>query len=160
MMIAAIAKNYVIGQNTINEDGTETYSIPWDFIPEDMKRFKAHTKDTSLIMGRKTYESLPGTLKYRQNIIMTKQEMEPQNGIYIAKSIEDAIAQATQEKISVMGGSEIYKLFLPLANRLEITRINLEPEGNVFFPEFNLNEWNLTNREDRDFCAFETYIRK
>lgn len=161
-IVVAIANNNVIGQNT-EIDGKFTYTIPWDSIPEDMKRFKELTLGTSVIMGRKTYDSLRPKFKplpNRQNIIMSRNDFDDKNGIYIAKSIDEALNLCQHEKINIIGGSEIYKLFLPLVNKLKITRINLNPQGNVYFPHFDMNEWTLPNRDDRGLFAFETYLRK
>lgn len=132
-IIVAISENNVIGINN---------KIPWR-IPEDMKRFKELTTGHPVIMGSKTYLSIPEKfrpLPDRKNIILSK-KLEPQNGIYIAKNIEEALSFTENEDSFVIGGSQIYEEFLPRANFLEITKVHETFDGDSFFPEINWNDW-------------------
>ncbi|HPD82137.1 MAG TPA: dihydrofolate reductase [Candidatus Pacearchaeota archaeon] len=127
-----------------------------------MKRFKSLTLNHPVIMGRRTYESLPEKfrpLPERKNIVLSN-KLEEHNGIYIARSIEQAIDFTENQDSFVIGGGEIYKKFMPFVNKLEITRVYQNPVGDTFFPEINLDEWNLVNEEKKDFYSFLTYLRK
>lgn len=163
-MIVAISDNNIIGQNTRNEDGTYTYTMPWAPVSEDMKRFREITTENTVIMGRKTYESLPKKfrpLPNRLNIVMTRGEFNDER-IYVAKTIDEALAQSTQGIPIVMGGKEIYELFLPITHNLLITRIHQTVQGNVEFPELNMQEWQRTLLDYREAhnLTFETYTRR
>ncbi|MEK6817418.1 MAG: dihydrofolate reductase, partial [Nanoarchaeota archaeon] len=119
---------------------------PWR-IKEDMLRFKNLTLNHPVIMGRKTYESIPEKfrpLPDRKNIILSK-TLGDQNGIYIAKNIDEALNFTEKKDSYIIGGEEIYKMFLPLSNKIELTRVHKNYEGDVFFPEVNWDEWNLIN---------------
>ena len=159
ILIAAISKHYVLGFNG---------KIPWK-VPEDMDRFRKLTLEHPVIMGRKTYESLPEKsrpLPGRKNIVLSK-TLEPRNGIHIARSLDEALESTEGRDSYVMGGREIYKLFLPKATRLEITQIDGDFPGDVFFPVRNLNdEWRLsmsmstTSRNQGIPYSFLTYERR
>lgn len=151
-LIVAVSENNVIGK------GLE---IPWK-IPEDMKRFKELTINHPVIMGRKTFESIPEKfrpLPRRKNIVLST-SLSEEEGIYIARNIEEAL-ELTEDKDSyIMGGEKVYEIFLPRVNRLEITRVHGDYNGNVFFPKVNWDEWEETNREDFENYSFLTYVRK
>ena len=132
-LIAALSENNVIGKGEI---------IPWK-IPEDMKRFKSLTLNHSVIMGRKTYLSIPEKfrpLPQRKNIVMSK-NFENETGIYIARSIQEAIDLAEDIPTYIIGGAEVYRQFLPLADNLEITRVYKNFEGDVYFPKVDWKNW-------------------
>jgi len=136
-LIAALSDNNVIGIDN---------KIPWR-IKEDMVRFKELTINHPVIMGRKTYESIPEKyrpLPERKNIILSK-KLELKEGIYIARNIHEAISLTNEKSSYIMGGEEIYNLFLPLVNKMELTKIYKNFEGNAFFPEINWEEWNVTS---------------
>ena len=153
IIIAAISENNVIGS------GNE---IPWD-ISEDRKRFKKLTIYHPVIMGRKTLESvlkrLGKPLPDRKNIVLTRQNIS-REGIYIVHSVDEAINLCAGEYSYVMGGGKIYRLFLPLVDRMEITRVHKNVDGDVFFPEVNWTEWEEINREYKGEYSFLTYIRR
>ena len=153
IIIAAISKNNIIGRGD---------KIPWD-IPEDLKRFKTLTLHHPVIMGRRTYESvlerLGKPLSERKNIVLTRQNISHE-GIYITHSIDEVINLCVEEDSYVMGGREIYMQFLPLVNRMEITRVHKKVEGDVFFPEVNWGEWEEVFRDFRGEYSFLTYIRR
>lgn len=152
-LIAAISENGVIGNNEILEDGTEKYSMPWPWIKEDMLHFERLTKESgTVIMGRKTYISLPDRakpLKERQNIILTRDRNFSKEGIYIAHSLEEAIEMSESNSPYLMGGGEIYGEAFDkgLVNKMEITNIHGKFEGNVYFPNIDWNRWNEISRE-------------
>jgi len=153
ILIAAISENNVIGNQN---------DIPWK-ISEDMKRFKDLTLNHPVIMGRKTFESilkrLGKPLPNRKNIVMTNSQNEFQ-GIYIARTIDEAIKLTEGKDSYVIGGRQVYESFLPIVNILEITRVHRKIYGDTFFPEINFEEWNLMNEDKRDYYSFLTYSRK
>ncbi|MES1222547.1 MAG: dihydrofolate reductase, partial [Bacteroidota bacterium] len=105
-----------------------------------------------VIMGRKTFESLGKPLKGRKNIVITKQSDWKVDGVITVKSLDDALFVAKEmdfKEVMVIGGGEIYKLTLPKANRIYITRVHASPEGaDAFFPAFSEKEWTLTSNKD------------
>lgn len=128
-LIAAIARNRTIGKN--NE-------LPWR-IPEDTKRFRKLTTGHVVIMGRKTFESIGRPLRERTNIVITRDTGYRAEGCTVVHSIEDALKEAKRierEEVFVIGGGEIYKATLPSADRLYLTIIDKDFEGDVFFPEY------------------------
>ena len=149
-IIVAISENNVIGK------GGE---IPWH-IPEDLKRFKKLTVNHPVIMGRKTFDSvlkiLERPLPERKNIVLTRQNLS-YKGIYIANSVLEAINLCDKKDSYVMGGREIYDLFLPYVNKMEITRVHKKILGDVFFPIVNWNEWEEINKEHKKEYSFLTY---
>lgn len=157
-LIAAMDNNGLIG---VNND------LPWR-ISEDLKRFKQLTTGHTIIMGRKTYESLPGALPNRRNIVITSDREYKRPGIDVVPSIEYAIrlADKTEENF-VVGGASIYDQFLPFANKMYLTRIKAVFSGDAYFPKVNFENWEQTEREEhvttdekRIKYFFETYIRK
>lgn len=156
-LISAISENNVIGNNS---------RIPWR-IHEDLARFKELTIDHPVIMGRKTYDSLPEKnkpLPRRKNIIFSK-SLENQENIFVAKTIDEALKLTEGKDSYIIGGKEIYELFLPYVNKMEITRVHKNYEGNIFFPEINWDKWKLTNQEDKVSkneisYSFLSYVRK
>lgn len=123
--IAAMAENRVIGnQNT----------IPWH-LPEDFKWFKNTTMGASLLMGRKTFESIGRPLPGRQTIILSRSQFSIPNTVTV-QTIDSIEAVATSDTIWVAGGAEIYQLMLPKCSDLYITRVHQKPDGDTFFPKF------------------------
>jgi len=139
-LIAAMGRNRVIG----NEN-----SLIWR-IPNDMKRFKELTTGKAVIMGRKTFESIGRPLPNRTNIIITGDKNYKAEGCIVVHSVDESIKKADSEEIMIIGGAQIYKQFLPKADRLYLTLIDAESEGDAYFPEFNKNEWKETFREWHD----------
>jgi dihydrofolate reductase len=139
--VVARARNGVIGRDN---------AIPWR-IPEDMRRFKAITMGKPLIMGRKTWESLPKKpLPGRTNIVITRDKTFAAAGAVVVLGIEDALARArteNPEEIAIIGGAEIYAAFLPLATRIHLTEIGADIAGDAFMPDFNPREWREIARE-------------
>ncbi len=156
-IIVAASANNVIGA---------AGDLPWR-LSDDLKRFKAITMGKPIIMGRKTWESIGRPLPGRQNVVITRQAGFAADGCDVVASKENAIvATADAEEVMVIGGSEVYGLFLPDAERLYLTRVHAEVEGDAFFPEIDESEWRLVNDEphradDRNAFAysFRTYER-
>jgi dihydrofolate reductase len=117
-------------------------------LPADLKRFKQLTTDHTIVMGRKTFESLPnGPLPNRRNIILTRNRNFLADGAETANSIDEIYKLCkTKEKIFVIGGEEIYKLFIEKAALLHITRIDHQFEADAFFPKFSNDDWEITNQ--------------
>jgi dihydrofolate reductase len=147
-LIAAVARNGVIGV-----DG----DLPWR-LPEDLRRFKALTLGGTLVMGRKTYESIGRPLPGRTTIVVTRQADWHADGVTVAHSLEDALA-LVEGDAWVAGGGEVYAAALPYADRLEITEVDLEPDGDAFFPEWDRSLWREVGHEEHDGYAFATFTR-
>ena len=123
-LVVARAQNGVIGR-----DG----KLPWH-IPADLKRFKALTMGSVMVMGRKTFESLPGLLPGRRHIVLTRDGDWSAEGAEVAHNVEQALALAGGERISVIGGADIFRLFLPLADRIELTEVLADVPGDTVMP--------------------------
>ena len=150
IIIAAIGKNNELGKNN---------DLIWD-IPGDLRRFKELTSGHPVIMGYKTFESMSkNPLPNRTNIIMALEE-NVAGEVEVARSVNEAveIAQKSKgsEKIFVIGGGMIYKLFLPIANTLNLTMVNEEDnDADVFFPTFDINQYTKISREERKVDGLE-----
>jgi dihydrofolate reductase len=139
ILIAAVAKNWAIGKNN---------TMLWH-LPNDFKHFKNKTSNHIIVMGRKTFESLPGVLPNRKHIIITRNQnyKVPENCI-IANSLEQIINEYGHEILYIIGGGEIYKQAIPYANKIELTVVNTSfYDADAYFPEINLKEWNIINSE-------------
>jgi dihydrofolate reductase len=140
-LIAAVAENRVIGR-----DGT----LPWR-LPDDLRRFKQRTEGHVVIMGRRTYESLSGPLPNRPAIVISRRGDLDVGAATLANSLDEAIDIAEgrgEQEAFILGGAEIYALALPLADRLELTVVHAQVEGDTYFPEFDLSAWTITE-DDR-----------
>ena len=138
-LIVARATNGVIGR-----DGT----LPWR-IPADLKRFKALTMGSVMIMGRRTFDSLPGLLPGRRHIVLTRDRNWSARGAEVVHSVDEALALAGEEPVSVIGGAEIFALFLPLADRFELTEVSGEIAGDTRMPDPRSGGgWREVARED------------
>ena len=134
-LIAAASENNVLGKDN---------QLIWH-ISDDLKRFKQFTQGHAIIMGRKTFESFPKPLPNRTHIVITRQPNYPASeGIVVVNSIEKAIAAIKNDKQPyIIGGGEIYSLFMPWAHKIELTRIHKHFEGDAFFPEIDPEQWKL-----------------
>jgi dihydrofolate reductase len=128
----------VIGRN-----GT----LPWH-IPADLKHFKQVTLGTPMIMGRKTFDSLPGLLPGRRHIVLTRDTGWKADGAEVVHSVEEAIKVADAEKVSVIGGADIFHLFVPIADAIELTEVHADIEGDTFMPPPDPGRWREVGRED------------
>jgi dihydrofolate reductase len=137
-LIVAVAKNGVIGVNN---------TLPWH-LPEDLKRFRALTTGHHIIMGRKTYDSLGRLLPGRTTVIVTRNPDYQVEGAVVVHSLEDAIqACSNDDEAFLIGGAELYQEGFKRANKLYLTEIDAEYEGDAHFPAFNQSEWRLIAQE-------------
>ncbi|HET7606683.1 MAG TPA: dihydrofolate reductase [Sphingomicrobium sp.] len=120
-IVVARATNGVIGR-----DG----KLPWH-IPADLKRFKALTMGSVMVMGRKTFESLPGLLPGRRHVVLTRDRHWRAEGAEVARGVEEALRLAGGEPVSVIGGADIFALFMPIADRIELTEILEDVDGDT-----------------------------
>lgn len=156
-IIVAASENNVIGA---------AGDLPWR-LSDDLKRFKAITMGKPIVMGRKTWDSIGRPLPGRQNVVITRQAGFVAEGCDIVSSKEETLAlTAGAEEVMVIGGSQVYELFLSDAERLYLTRVHAEVEGDAFFPEIDASAWRLVGDETHlandgnafDF-SFRTYER-
>lgn len=158
-MIAAMTKNRVIGKDN---------DIPWH-LPDDFKYFKETTKGHYVIMGRKNFESLPHKfrpLPDRPNVIITRKGKYNGEGAHVVDSLDKALDLAKQNgetETFIIGGGQIYEIALNISDRIYLTEIEAEIEGDVFFPEFDKSQWKETSRkhhkaDDRHKFAFDFVI--
>ena len=139
-IIVAVSEDWGIGKN--NE-------LLWH-ISEDLKRFKRLTTGNSIIMGKRTWESLPRKpLPGRKNIVLTDNPREIIENAVTAYSIEDAIGKCDKnEEIFIIGGGSIYAQFMPVADRLYITHVHKKAPADIYFPEIDLKLWKITEKEE------------
>lgn len=138
-LVVARASNGVIGKGG---------GLPWH-IPADLRRFKALTMGTVLVMGRKTFDSLPKVLPGRRHVVITRDPAWRADGVEVAHSIGEALTKAGEEPVSVIGGADIFQLFLPLADRIELTEVLAHVDGDTFFDDpRTAGGWREAARED------------
>ncbi len=156
ILILARASNGVIGR-----DG----KLPWH-IPNDLRRFKRLTMGLPMIMGRKTFDSLPGLLEGRRHIVLTRDTHWTEDGAEPAHSLDAALKLANAPHVAVIGGAEIFALFEPVADRIEMTHVALAPNGDAQVALPDTAAWQECAREDVAAIgstaahSFVTYIRK
>lgn len=154
-LIAAVAKNNCIGVKN---------KIPWH-IPEDFKYFKETTMGKTCLMGQATFESILGYLGKpfpgRKNVVITfNKDFKAPEGVRVFYSLDEAFEKLKDEDVFVCGGASIYKQTVNRVDNLYITRVNMEPEGDVFFPEIDQNIWKEVWRDDHKDFAFVKYTKK
>ena len=133
-IVVARADNNVIGR-----DGR----LPWH-LSADLRQFKITTMGAPMIMGRKTFDSLPGLLPGREHIVITRDRNWQAEGVKVAHSRDEALELAAGcERVSVIGGAEIYREFLPMAERIHLTEVHIAAEGDTFYPQLNSRDWNV-----------------
>jgi dihydrofolate reductase len=137
-LVVARARNGVIGK-----DG----KLPWH-LPADLKHFKEVTMGTPMIMGRRTFESLPGLLPGRRHVVLTRDPSWSAPGAAVAHSVEEALAVADASFVSVIGGADIFALFEPLASAVELTEVDADFEGDTMLPAFAASVWREEARVD------------
>lgn len=138
IIIAAVSENNALGKNN---------DLVWH-LPDDFKRFKNKTSGHYIVMGRKTFESFPKPLPNRTHVIISRQNEYAPEGCLVANTLQAAIELCpSNEDTYIIGGGEIYKQSMEIADVLEITRVHHSFDADTFFPEINLNEWELTNEE-------------
>lgn len=150
IIIAALAPNRAIGNKN---------KLPWD-IPDELARFKKLTSGNSIIMGRKTFESIGRPLPNRTNIVVSR-SMPETKGAIIARSVSEAIelAKPFRKDAFIIGGAQIYEQALPLVDEMYLSHIKRQYEGDAFFPEFNNQQWTITHEEDHPEYTFRIYAR-
>lgn len=153
-LIAAVSKNGVIGDKN---------NLPWH-LPDDLKRFKELTAGKTVIMGRKTFDSifarLGKALPNRTNVVITRQtDIKMPEGVIVQSSIEDALRSHGSSDIFVIGGGEIYRQTINLADRLYLTHVDKEVEGDTKFPNVDPKKWRLESEEKHDGHSFAVYNR-
>jgi dihydrofolate reductase len=144
-LIAAFAQNLVVGINN---------SLPWH-LPEDLKYFKRTTSGKAIIMGRKTYESIGRPLPNRTNIVVTRNPDFKAEGVVTVMSLEAGIKHAESvnlingiDEVMIIGGAAIYQASLPMADRLYLTHVHANVEGDAYFPTVDFDQWKEVGRED------------
>lgn len=137
-LIAAMAENRVVGRDN---------SLPWR-LPADLKHFKALTVGKPIVMGRKTWESLPGLLPDRHHIVITGNESYQAEGCSVVHTVEEALAAAGDApEVMIVGGAVFYEQMLPRAQRIYLTLVHAEVEGDAWFPVYDSDEWQELERE-------------
>ena len=136
-IIAALARNRVIGRGN---------RLPWH-LPDDLRHFKRLTLGRPIIMGRRTWESLPGLLPDRTHLVVTRDPSYRAAGAVVVGSLDEALGAAGGEEALVVGGAQLYALALPRASRLYLTLVDAEVEGDVFFPAMDPAAWREVARE-------------
>lgn len=156
-IIVAASANNVIGM-----DG----GLPWH-LSEDLRRFKEITMGKPMIMGRATFESIGKALPGRRSIVMTRQPQYEAEGVEVVKTKQAALALVRDaDEVMVIGGGEIYEQFLPITDRIYLTRVHMELDGDTFFPGIDENEWRIVSSrplppsDERPFSiSFQTLER-
>ena len=140
-LIVAAAENNAIGKDN---------KMPWH-LPNDFKYFKKNTLEHSVVMGRKTFESIGKPLPERRNIILTRDMNYTHEEVDVANSVQEVQNYCRDEReIFIIGGAEIYKQTLPLADKVLLTRVHTTIDGDAYFPELLDHEWNLVSAEKHD----------
>ncbi|MDX1479021.1 MAG: dihydrofolate reductase [Saprospiraceae bacterium] len=148
--IAAMSRNRVIGKDN---------QIPW-YLPGDLKFFKQTTTGHHIIMGRKNYQSIGKPLPKRTNVVVTRNPFFISSGCVIVHSIEEGIQQAFENgdtEAFIIGGGEIYAQALPLLDRMYLTVLDADIDGDVFFPEYDPAEWQVTSSEFHPAAGKDPY---
>ena len=138
--IVAAARNRVIGKDN---------QIPW-YLSSDLKYFKRMTLGHHIIMGRKSFESIGRPLPKRTNIIITRDPYYVASGCLVARSLTEALSMAAdneETEVFIIGGGQIYNLSLDQLDKIYLTEVDAEPEGDVYFPDFKVEEWTLLSSE-------------
>lgn len=147
-LIVAVSDNNVIGDKG---------KLPWQ-LPADLRRFKELTLGHPIIMGRKTYESIGRALPGRRNIVITRDKNYLCHGVDVAHSWNQALSLCnSKDEVFIIGGGEIYKIALPLADRIYLTRVHISARGDTYFPEIDPADWIETGREDYPADAANPY---
>ena len=133
-LVVAASQNNVIGRDN---------QLPWH-LPEDLEYFKSVTMDKPILMGRRTFDSIGRPLPGRRNIVITRDLKWDAEGVEVVHSVDDALAAgslANSDEIMIIGGAQIYRECLPIADRLYLTRVEAEIDGDAFFPDIDVKKW-------------------
>ena len=136
-LIAAMGKNRAIGM-----DGR----MPWH-IPAELQHFKKATMGKTIVMGRKTWQAIGRPLPGRQNIVVSRNPGFHAEDVELATSLEEAVAMSESDEVMIIGGGQLYALALPLAKRMVLTLIDIEPEADTLFPEWDQQKWSQTSEK-------------
>ena len=150
ILIAAVGANHVIGREG---------EMPWH-LPEDLAHFKATTMGHTLVMGRKTYDSIGRALPGRRTVVMTSQIGWHAPSIEVAHSLAEALALAGPTEVFIVGGGQVYREAIPFADQLMLTEVDQSPEGDAVFPTIDPEHWRETGRQAHAGFAFVTYERQ
>jgi dihydrofolate reductase len=138
-LVAAVATSGVIGRGT---------ALPWH-LPEDLRRFKALTLGKPILMGRRTLESIGRALPGRRNLVLTHAAALPVAGVETVTSVAEALERCSGDpQLCVIGGAQLYRLTLPLANDLYLTLVHGDIAGDTYFPDLDLNQWREVERSE------------
>ena len=151
IIIAAMTKRRVIGKNN---------TLPWN-IPEELQHFRTATLNSTVIMGRKTYDSIGRLMPKRHNIIVSRSSLQIP-GADVCASLNEAIkkAKAYNKTIFIIGGAQIFKEAIPIADKIYLSYIKKDYDGDTYFPEFDENKWIVEKKEDHQEFEFVVYVRK
>jgi dihydrofolate reductase len=147
-LVVAMSENRVIGRNG---------GLPWR-LPDDLKHFKQITVDHTVIMGRKTFDEVKHPLDNRRNVVISRNREFHPHGVTVVPTLAEALALgATESEVFVIGGGEVFKLALPRADRLYLTVVHAQIEGDTYFPEFDAAAWVLEDEERHEADARHAY---
>ena len=153
-LIVALSQNHVIGRNN---------KLPW-YLPNDLKYFKQVTMGLPIIMGRKTFESIGKPLPGRTNIVITRNPEWTAEGVRAVTSLDEALSLAEsvaeidgRDEVMVIGGDQIYRLVMPSVDRLYLTQVHAQVDGDAYFPEFDRDAWKEIGREDYESSETNPY---
>ena len=157
-MVAAAGENNELGKNN---------QLIWR-LPDDFKRFKKITSHHHIIMGRKTFESFPKPLPNRTHVVITRQKDYPDENCIPVSSLEKAIEICPQDEENfIIGGGEIYKIALPISDKIELTKVHGKFDADTFFPDIDTDNWELKEEEfhDKDekhqyAFTYQTFVKK
>jgi dihydrofolate reductase len=152
VLVAAVAENGVIGL-----DG----DIPWS-IPEDLRHFRAVTRDNTVVMGRRTFESIGHPLPFRTNVVVTRDRGWSRDGVFVAHDVAEAIALAQDfpGDVMVIGGAQIYAAAMPRATHQVLTEVRQSPDGDTTYPDWDRTGWVETKREPHEGFDFVWWERR
>ena len=136
-LIAAMGKNRAIGM---------AGRMPWH-LPAELQHFKKVTMGKTIVMGRKTWQAIGRPLPGRQNIVVSRNPDFHADGVDLATSLEDAALMSESDEVMIIGGGQLYALALPLAQRMVLTLIDIEPEADTWFPEWDDQKWSQTSEK-------------
>ncbi len=150
-IIVAMTKDRVIGKRN---------ALPW-YIPDDLKNFKKLTSGNTIMMGRKTFESIGKPLPNRNNIVISS-SMQPVQGVDVCKDVNEALEKAKSygKEIFVIGGAQIFEQTMDLVDKMYISHVKKDYEGDVRFPEVDLDGWNIESRQDFPDFVLVIYVKR
>jgi dihydrofolate reductase len=137
-LIVAMARNRVIGREG---------DLPWR-LPADLRHFKANTVGKPIVMGRLTYESIGRPLPRRRNLVLTRNQGFTAEGVEVFHSLDTALESCPEDEVMLIGGAKIYALGIHRCDRMLLTVVDAEVDGDVRFPEFDVGDWTIESRED------------